>query len=267
MRLAWMMAVLVTLPAPAAAWRRAETDTGLVLEQPHDCIYWTLARSGTPDVADVETLHSNVARGFGVWNEPACGSVSFIDAGPSSCTSPHVADRGTQATLVVWLEDEWPYSSPLGNPFAATGLWYDPDTGDILDADISLNGVGYTWGVDGDPEEVDVWSIIAHESGHVLGLGESEDPSATMYGYALVGETNKRDLADDDVEALCTLFPADASTRPCPSPPGSAALCGQSGGCGCLVASRRPPGGGAHPTPLVLAALALITLANRRKRR
>jgi hypothetical protein len=168
---------------------------------------------------------------------------------------PDVADSGTQATLVVWYEDSWPFESPLGNPFAATGVWYEPSTGRILDADIAMNGFSYTWGSDGAPGKVDVQSIVAHEAGHVLGLGESSVAEATMYGFANEGETIKRDLHADDTEALCTLYPVE-TTGECPSPPGRAAYCMGTGGCGgCgLAADRR----GAEPLAMGIALVALL---------
>lgn len=260
-----LMVVLALVLAPGAAhgWQQATTDAGLALYQEERCLFWTLSGSGSQDVEDLDALRQAVARGFDVWNQPECSSLSITDAGLSSCTAPDISPRGTQASLVVFYETGWPYESPLGNPFAATGLWYDPDTGEILDADMSLNGFEYTWSLDGAEGTVDVQSIVAHEAGHVLGLGESTVPDATMYGFAVTGETSKRDLHEDDVEGLCTLYPADGEDRPCPDPPAAAALCAGDTGCGCTLA----PGA---KTPQALAALLALlvlvhlALANRR---
>ena len=255
------LALALAAPGPALAWQQATTGTGLPLYQEGECLWWSLARRGSDDIADTDALRQAVARGFDAWNDVECASVHVADAGLSSCTQPDIAPSGTQVTLVVFYEDSWPFDSPLGNPFAATGLWYDPDTGQILDADIAMNGLQYTWSLDGAEGTVDVQSIVAHESGHVLGLGESSVTEATMYGFAVTGETSKRDLADDDVEGICTLYPVGEAERPCPGPPSAAAMC-RDRGCGCGVGGRADP---TRPVAalFVLALLAHLAVANR----
>jgi hypothetical protein len=249
------MVAVVLLPSTALAWQQAEVEGGLLLYQENSCVYWTLAETGSDDIESMDALHDAVSSGFGAWSAVDCSPFEFIDAGTSSCTAPDVADSGTQATLVVFYEDEWPFESPLGNPFAATGVWYQPSTGKILDADMALNGHQYTWGIDGAPEVVDIQSIVTHEAGHVLGLGESTDVAATMYGYAAVGEISKRDLELDDIEGLCSLYPADF-TGTCPSPPTSSATCSERSGCdGCEVAPREQ---GAEPHGVCIALMALL---------
>lgn len=49
--------------------------------------------------------------------------------------------------------------------------------------------------------------IIAHEMGHVLGLGHSQDPSALMY-YNAGAKTNFA-LAQDDIDGMTYLYPRD----------------------------------------------------------
>ncbi len=249
------MATLIVLPGQALAWSQATTSSGLPLYQKEQCHHVTLSTTGADDIPDPEELHRAVWMGLEVWNAPACSDMRFLDAGVSRCTVPDVADRGTQATLIVFYENEWPFESPLGNPFAATGLWYDTETGEILDADIALNGFDYTWSTVSAPGSVDVASIVAHEAGHVLGLGESEVAEATMFGFATVGETTKRDLAEDDVQGLCTLYPAGAEPEPCPPAPGPQALCESPEACGCIMVGTRSGATGA------IAVIATLFLA------
>ena len=57
------------------------------------------------------------------------------------------------------------------------------------------------WSTTSDAGTFDVRSIATHEAGHTLVLGDiysPRDATLTMYGYALTGNTDKRDLATGD---------------------------------------------------------------------
>src|SRR4051812_19707819 len=75
---------------------------------------------------------------------------------------------GTNA--ILYAKDGF---APAGNALAITVLSFDDTTGEVLDADIILNG-RYAIGSGGD-ETYDVRRIVAHEMGH--GLGLSDEPT------------------------------------------------------------------------------------------
>jgi hypothetical protein len=54
---------------------------------------------------------------------------------------------------------------------------------------------------------VDLQSIVTHEIGHFIGIGHSDVESATMFPSSARTEVSKRELASDDVEAVCTIYP------------------------------------------------------------
>jgi Matrixin len=92
---------------------------------------------------------------------------------------------------------------------------YEMDTGRLLDADIVVNGEArFTLLPDpmtGTSSDYDIAAVLTHETGHVLGLGESQaDPAATMWPYARPGETSKRSLFDDDEEGVITSYATKA---------------------------------------------------------
>ncbi|HEX2677830.1 MAG TPA: matrixin family metalloprotease, partial [Polyangiales bacterium] len=94
-------------------------------------------------------------------------------------------------------------------------------------------------------------AVLTHESGHVLGLGESKaDPDATMWPYAVPGETQKRTLAQDDEDGVIESYLS--------KPPAAA------GGCGpASVAGKRA----SHASIVVfMAALVLLAAGSRRRR-
>jgi MYXO-CTERM domain-containing protein len=100
----------------------------------------------------------------------------------------------------------------------------------------------------------DLQNTVTHEAGHVLGLAHPfAPPDATMWAQAGLGEIAKRDLAADDVEGLCAIYPEGGLPTSCPG-----LDVPECTGCGCRTAG----GGGA----LALAAL-LLAFAPRARRR
>jgi hypothetical protein len=159
--------------------------------------------------------------------------------------------------------------------------------GTILDADVELNGVNFTFTVDVTSATArpgttvaDLENTLTHELGHVQGLAHTcwdhiapEPPlddagnpipdcngpvpdailNTTMYPYALMpGETSKRNLSADDVRGICELYPAPTASPP----PGCyAELDG-----GCAV------GGRARAHDLAPALLLWLAALGRRRR-
>lgn len=98
-----------------------------------------------------------------------------------------------------------------------TYLTYKTSTGQILEADIVVNGVDYEWTiVEGECSgRYDLQNILAHETGHLLGIAHSVDhKESTMYPSAGMCETKKRALATDDQEAISFLYTSIALEAP-----------------------------------------------------
>jgi hypothetical protein len=86
--------------------------------------------------------------------------------------------------------------------------------GHIYDADVYINGATHVFSRDGRPGTVDFRSIATHEIGHVLGLGESAAPRATMYTSYAPGVA-WRSLEQDDEDGVCTLYPGTGDLLGC----------------------------------------------------
>ncbi len=110
--------------------------------------------------------------------------------------------------VVRWgtdADDEFVDPVALGTTY----LTYKTSTGQILEADIVINGVNYEWTmVEGEcSDRYDLQNILAHETGHLLGIAHSVDHNeSTMYPSAGMCETKKRALATDDQEAITFLY-------------------------------------------------------------
>ena len=153
--------------------------------------------------------------------------------------------------------------------------------GAIVDADIEINGVDFAISASGvtlgdAPCKAELANTLTHELGHLHGLEHpclaSGDPprtddqgravpscssqlppeitEATMYNFQDCGETKKESLSQDEVTAMCTIYPKAMD-------PGSCEPVG--GGSGCCSASDRPG------PAVLLAGLTLVMLSRRRR--
>jgi Matrixin len=114
---------------------------------------------------------------------------------------------------------------PNANYIAYTIVWgnFGATSPSIDEADIVLNSV-LPWGdSDLSPGVFDLTSILTHERGHSIGLGDFSASScvdATMYAFASPHETKKRSLHTYDVDAARWLYSATvASDAPSLRPP------------------------------------------------
>lgn len=87
-----------------------------------------------------------------------------------------------------------------------------------VESDLIWNARDFTPSPDGDPNLMDIQSIIAHEFGHHLGLGHQGTPgsppgcgltlpAATMYGTVAAGDTTNRTLHIHDVAGVSAIYP------------------------------------------------------------
>ncbi len=165
-------------------------------------------------------------------------------------------------------------SLPIGgNALAVTVSTYRQDDGILLDADILVKESRDVRLLDAMPAQrdrrrFDLASLLAHESGHVLGLGESmDDATATMWPRLGLGETEARTIEADDEAGVRAIY-----AEPLPEEEPRGMTGGGPGallGAGCGVA-RRPAQASALPFgrgPSALAVLALIGFALRARSR
>ena len=165
------------------------------------------------DLGDDEDAEVEVAAR--AWNRVPCTAFRAQVAG---VTQDPPADDTTSG---VYFEDTtWPSDFTPGA--IATTLVRVDGQGHIYDADIFVNGADHIFSTDGRAGTIDFRSIATHEIGHVLGLGESNDPIATMYAAYPPGVA-WRSLEQDDENGACTLYPgtgdlAGCQDTPCPAP-------------------------------------------------
>lgn len=212
--------------APARAYVRTTVDgvPDLPLFWADRTIDVELASGSSTDV-DAARLRSALDAALASWSHAGCTDVLLVDVGEASGPTTNLdGGRYDGHERVVVRENAWP---AIAGPetLALTTVVYDRATGAILDADTDLDAVMHAFSV-GDPvpsDHDDLENTLTHEMGHLLGFSHSSVPEATMFASAAPGETLKRDLAPDDVRAVCETYPTGMPTPSTPPPAPTAA--------------------------------------------
>ncbi len=95
----------------------------------------------------------------------------------------------------------------------AHATWYTNGAG-IYEFDVVLGTDRGSWSTSPGGGQVDVWATAAHEIGHGIGLGHSEDTQATMYYAIFIGSTHQRHFNSDDIAGLEQLYPQSSTPPP-----------------------------------------------------
>lgn len=283
-------------------------ETGAPFFWRNPCLSYAIDSRGSRWMTN-EEVEEAVGLAFETWENVNCGgsppNLIFTPLGPSTCRRPEFNNNGNVNTIA--------FLDPWGNPcadvddddyryepfaLAVTIVWRNGDTGEILDVDMMINDqlatrenaggpyancpdTGCPPGSAGDPGPSDLRSIVTHEIGHFIGIGHSNIEDATMYWKTEQTSVSNRTLAQDDIDAVCDIYPPGSLDQFCNATPlgglqlncetddfgeplacdGPASLPGNSGGCSASRASADAP------WAAVLMALFGLSAMRRRPRR
>ena len=287
------VALVASLAGPALAFCRTTTvatdpsfsptdgkcwDQGIFVYHSRKCVGYSIETPGSKKV-DTAKVKELAEAAFRTWETSTCGSgkTPTIDAQFFSETSRTALGYDTtkgakNASAIVFWDDKWPNSSK--NEVILTTLTFNKETGEILDADMEVNTAEIDFSLE-DPvpaNGTDMASALAHEVGHFFGLAHSSNRQATMYAKYTPGSTFFRDLTQDDIDGLCSIYLADgqrqtsrgkvaAGTCDPSAPPPPSASTGE-GGC-----SQSGPGASGNAATLLVPGLALALVWGIRRRR
>jgi len=182
----------------AVKWFRSSVPVGYYINE-----------KGSDDIIDMNALIEAVNESFKAWEVDK----SFIETnylGTTSAIPEKEAGTNKEIKNVIgWIEKDW--EDDPGAIGITTVIYYD-DTGEIIEADMALNGVNFKWTLNPPspcPSNnlVDLRNVITHEAGHFFGMDHSTDSKATMYPSSPPCDTQKRDLDSDDINGIIYLYP------------------------------------------------------------
>ncbi|HJN75336.1 MAG TPA: matrixin family metalloprotease [Myxococcota bacterium] len=149
---------------------------------------------------DEAGVEASIRRAAMAWAEVPATDIEF----DVSMTDIAVTDHDGQAT--VYFRDDWQLDPEL---LALTSNWSTSE-GQIISFDVAINTHDHEWSLDGESGLTDLQNTMAHEFGHVLGLGhELQETEATMWSSSPRGETIKRDLHALDELGAIYLYPTE----------------------------------------------------------
>jgi hypothetical protein len=138
------------------------------------------------------------------WMLPACSGARMRVVGATTLVGDGANDGHND---VIVHTTEWPAILQQG-VLAQTVIYMQG--GRIVEADVHVNAMENTFSMGVKAGAWDLRSVLTHEFGHVIGIGHSMVPGATM-NAGLPPGIAARSLEPDDSTAVCTLYPADAS--------------------------------------------------------
>jgi hypothetical protein len=199
-----MLLTLALLCQPSLAWEGRVDANGKQLRWAQHTVPFKLNPDGDHGLTEA-AINTLVTAATHAWTDPIYGSLSFRHAGRTN-------DRGASHTdeNIIYFESDWAHDPAL---LAVTYLWSDPD-GKLLGFDMALNARDHDWSIDGSPQANDLLNTLSHEFGHAIGIDHSPSEAlATMYASSPRGETLKRDLHQDDIDAVVHLYSGNMSTQ------------------------------------------------------
>ncbi len=201
-------------------------DAGIPLWWRNECVGYSLQKNASRQIA-YDDAKGIIAEAFSKWAGATCAtdgtgtsrpSIDVRDNGPVTCGLVEYNSNAGNQHVIVFRDDAWPHNDS-SNTLALTTVTFNPDTGEIYDADMEINTAQTTMTVSDivPADGFDFRSVMTHEAGHFLGLAHSGDTHATMYAHYTPGATLMRNLTSDDVSGICTVYAPNGSRAVDPS--------------------------------------------------
>lgn len=200
--------------------------TGKPLEWNRPCLSFGVQKDGSPlRGISYEEAHGIIAGAFSRWLGSNCDgklpSIDLADLGAVACGQPQYNKTGPNANVWMFRDEGWEggssnasASETPSSTLAITIITFQPDTGEIFDADVEINSEQALLTTSDSQVVFDLASIVTHEAGHFLGLSHTREPGATMRAGYLPGTVSLRALSEDDELGMCAIYPPDRQLPP-----------------------------------------------------
>ena len=218
-----------------------------------------------------EETTAAVRAAFHRWSDVVCPdgrrtSLRFVEGEDLVADKPLAADATRPEPFGIYFRDRgWPHPSG-DDQTALTTIDFAPSSGTILYADIEVNTTVWLYATRDVGEGIDLQTVVTHEVGHFIGLAHGREPNTIMAARLCdSGDRCARDrvssrrLADDDIAAVCALYPPGVEgSGSAPALPSTAP-----GACAVHAAGASPP---ARPRALLVFAVVLAGLEMIRRK-
>ncbi|HEX5887947.1 MAG TPA: matrixin family metalloprotease [Pyrinomonadaceae bacterium] len=155
-------------------------------------------------------------RALGRWSSLA--NINFIVTwSPTTSVSPADSGDGVNLVTIAVTPENEQFNSD--STTGRTRVFFNPETGAIVEADISINprpraedGTALQFSTDGTPGTYDLEATFTHEIGHLLGLEHSAVLASTMQSRQAFNGTfglpalTERTLSEDDRQKIRSLY-------------------------------------------------------------
>lgn len=248
------------------------------------CVGYSMQASSSRKIS-YQTAANALSTAFTRWTGATCAtdgtgrsrtSIDVRDLGPAECANVEYKSGVANQNVVVFRDEVWKYGKTV---LGLTTVVYSPETGEIYNADMELNTLDMEPLATADPVAPDAYdfaSVVTHEAGHFLGIAHSNELGSTMYARYDQGQTNMRNLSQDDVKAVCDIYRPDgqrlvldkrltAAPECNPTPRGgySPQCQEKEKGCGAQLSPTSPGAG----TFAIVVAGAVVLVRRRRRNR
>jgi MYXO-CTERM domain-containing protein len=225
--------------------------------------------AGGTEKLDMDRVREATRRAFQTWSNVTCRgkrtSLRFEEGKDIPGTHPLTASD-PPSFGIYFRDEDWPGDDPEES-LAQTNQKYGKTNGYIDYSSIEVNTTDRTYrlsdseGGDG----IDFQAVVTHEVGHYIGLAHSKVESSIMVpSYCQSsdrcgkGTDESRALAEDDIAAVCALYPPGGIAGVAYEDPNASS---------CAVSSASSRGDGGSPAIPVATIAALGALFVVRKRR
>lgn len=215
-----------------------------------------------------EEARAAIRAAFHRWSDTLCGpdqrrtSLRFSEGEDILSDKPlEQGAHGAEPFGIYFRDRGWPYEGKQDSTLAQTNSLFGKNSGRIEYADIEINTGAKRFSTKEDDVGVDLQAVITHEVGHYIGLDHSDEPTSIMVasyceraGRCEKGKVAARRLSQDDIDAVCTLYPPDGRPEP-PAEDDASCAIHHSNGSSALLALA----------PLAAVALVVRTRLKRRR--
>lgn len=196
----------------AGCWER-----GVPLFWRNACLGYSMQRGASRKIS-YEDAANALSTAFTRWTGATCPtdgsgrsrtSIDVRDLGPAECGNVEYKSGVANQNVILFRDETWKYGKTV---LGLTTVVYNPTTGEIYGADMEINTLDMEPLAVRDPVAPDAYdflSVVTHEAGHFLGIAHSDVPGSTMYARYDQGQTSMRNLAPDDISAICTVYRPD----------------------------------------------------------